>query len=779
MMRVVNTTALLIETKVDMARFARQGRIVRYAVPSRYRFITGGYARMQSELRDKLELPYYFFTHDHPEPGIYVLYPPHQSTSDLTIDFLNGQVLPHQEVAVQAMSDLQILVKLLMASCFQSRHKSVATRGQYYLVASTSKDERLLTCLEIVLRALPLNPSSSVQEFKVTDSATRFRQWDRDWDSFPKDEGFFGKPSPKGGQSLLRPLKYASRSEWEGTIYVHAPKQQGRTTLPFHSIDAVEESRGYLVHTFIRNFIEHLGIFGVTAHSKQRHFHEFRASSIPTELPIKDLGTIGLWDNRLNPETVPLASYQTELNQVFGKSRALKFKILTPDDLPPTVPVLILQDAGREDFEEGSVCAHLPDPYQVLYQRRDFHGVPKQSINVNPNDPSSDIDEYLDYGPISVAQEHWKRRFDVALDELYLKHLILEPEVVMGKLPFLSHTTGDSASVAPQGLAEYALIRKKSFGKKPYTTLMYFAEGQLHFCDLRDPAQKRDHLFPLLERYGLSWEDDIIEPLSKKHYSKPESKLSHYDFIVGPGQVIEIEETGEDVLYDFAEIVRRQEAVAEPLPIQTLKLAPYYDEIRLSNYPTLAELQASDTNLSDRQARVHEEAFEFLARLKAYDAFLEEVGQHRYSLCYNDLTSSPLIEDVDAIFDLHRNGDKYRRGKFKAYYQRRGMFLSDKGNDTHLYQGIWHDGELCYMVGDKGSFKLEQPVSHLLRRFDVYKGADLFDIEQWLDTVTVPFVRPKRYTVFPYFFHLLDLYVEAHLRFGQALGDAEEGNNSE
>ncbi len=82
---------------------------------------------------------------------------------------------------------------------------------------------------------------------------------------------------------------------------------------------------------------------------------------------------------------------------------------------------------------------------------------------------------------------------------------------------------------------------------------------------------------------------------------------------------------------------------------------------------------------------------------------------------------------------------------------------------TKGYSGIWHDAENCFMVGDAGTFKFKQPRAHLIRKFNVYKGEGMFDINTFLDMTAVKFVRFNQFTVYPYFFHLIDMYVEAKL----------------
>jgi len=67
------------------------------------------------------------------------------------------------------------------------------------------------------------------------------------------------------------------------------------------------------------------------------------------------------------------------------------------------------------------------------------------------------------------------------------------------------------------------------------------------------------------------------------------------------------------------------------------------------------------------------------------------------------------------------------------------------------------------MVGSPDQLKFEQARAHLIRRFDHYQGSELFPVVLFLNTLSVLFVRLEQYTVYPYPFHLIDLYVETKL----------------
>lgn len=169
----------------------------------------------------------------------------------------------------------------------------------------------------------------------------------------------------------------------------------------------------------------------------------------------------------------------------------------------------------------------------------------------------------------------------------------------------------------------------------------------------------------------------------------------------------------------------------------------------------------------------------FYEQLRQVDAFLDELGAHLRRISFTALTGGENGLRLDAILfpegkdesegevvpnEPAAASDSSRvRRRLKQLYQRRGMFLSDKGADVQYYRGIWVDPEDRFMVGSPDQIKFEQARAHLIRRFHAYAGRDYFPVELFLNTLGVLFVRPEQYTVYPYPFHLIDQYVKAKL----------------
>jgi hypothetical protein len=85
-----------------------------------------------------------------------------------------------------------------------------------------------------------------------------------------------------------------------------------------------------------------------------------------------------------------------------------------------------------------------------------------------------------------------------------------------------------------------------------------------------------------------------------------------------------------------------------------------------------------------------------------------------------------------------------------------------RGNDAiNALKGIYFsETENIYTVGLRDNMNRSMDKSVKVRRLYYYQKPDNFKIDDLLQTLSVQFVRNKQYTVYPYFFDLLNLYRE-------------------
>lgn len=774
MSRKMRTTTLIVDTPINYDRLESQFQLVRYTVPERFRYIKGNskYGRLHTQLKEQLDHPYRFYTHDEPTPlGIYVLYEPDAQIQDIKLDFLNdGQNLTWSRTQFERLP-LHILLKLLQANYFKSRRTTeFVSQSKYYIQAKVGRSE--VICLEIELKGdlkNPHIPDGQPKEFKIIGHATRFIKRDKSkiTESYKRIYPYFHRMSPKKGQSFFNQLPPAEIDDFRGDIYGIWQDSSERATLDYHSQLRPEGTRGKILYDFTRNFVEYLNHFGISARQKIRDFTEYKPSKGNAELPLVDLEVIHLFDNRLNQKDIPFEAYHQLLKEAYPH---ISFEVIEGVGSDFSGPMLILQDYNAGDFAEGGILAGQPDPYQQLYQHETYRDLPKQSIIINSNDANSCIDgeDYLTYPMLSLPDndQRFDVRFAMCFNQLYLKDLISNRWDVIGRLPYLTGTDQDPTS-SKTPLQNCAFVRKKTYDGNTFHTLLYIDNGKLTFADLRDPNE-RQKLYSLLERYGLDWDDDIIEPFNQKNLSpdREEEAIKRYDFMIGPNQVIEIEDMNERVLYEYDTILERKAELDKPYPLEELRLADHYDTLRTKKMLSQLVIEEAQSNVgSAQQSTAYIESMAFLERLQAFDEFLDELALNRTEISFNELTSGENMVKIGHIFDIKPNSQgKYNRGKLKRYYQRLGMFLSAKSADVQSYSGIWYDAENCFMVGSPQGLHDRQPRAHLIRKFDVYKGEEYFHINTFLETMGVKFVRYQQYTVYPYFFHLIDLYVETKLR---------------
>jgi len=751
--QTVATTTLEIERPQQYALLAERFRLVRYVLPDalRYRQNRTDYGRLHNTIRDQIDYPYKSFQYDELDGKknkrwvVYVLYPRKAPVGEVTLNWFADIPLPWREVPFSDVP-LHLLLKLLQIRFFHGEDtKRFVGQDKCYVYARPGGVD-FHYCVEVALSGAPTNREDApTQEFRITPHAKRFGRVDP---PFQPSRALFGKHTV-GDKFCFFQLQ-SGAVELEAPVYEIVTFPGKRAQVKYHDPRNLDASKGKIVFDFIQQFLDELRGLGIVGHAKTRTFT--RANSPKqVQLPIQQLSVVGIYDNRLK-RTHPLADYVDLFNGLCAETR---FIIIENINNAPESGLLVLLDAKGEDFEEDGLLFGKIDPYRTLYAAHP--AVPKQSLNVNPNDPEAlHGGDYLDYPMLQPEDDDLQRNLGVVLSELYLKCAIIHG-TERYPLPLLPH--------------ELAFIRKNRYGGETYTVGLWFEDDRLCFVDLRNPTLS-GQFYRLLDGWGVDWNDQYdrlrIERQRVTEY-RTSRDLPEFDIIVGRNQFIAIEDLDERVLYDYDEIGRRHQEQTKAYPVAHLKLVPHYDRVKGKAMLTLAEL-ARRGLLSDGQKPVsasERHSLAFYTRLHEYDALLEKVAVTHPTISFQELTRGGWSEHIARIFGGEvRSEGRYHRGIIAAIYRKRGMYLSEKGRDVQLYQGIWHDESNAFLVGSPTGMNVQgQERTHLIRRFQVIQGGDHFDREQLLSTMGVLFVRPGQYTVSPYYFHLIDLYVENVLRY--------------
>jgi hypothetical protein len=281
--------------------------------------------------------------------------------------------------------------------------------------------------------------------------------------------------------------------------------------------------------------------------------------------------------------------------------------------------------------------------------------------------------------------------------------------------------------------------------------------------DIQDP-QGRVVLNDLLSNQGVSWHEDIIPMFREKYFKRKQDETElNFDFVIGPGFVAEIEDINERVLYEYDEIMARRQSLHQPRDLEDFALAPHYNRLKKTQWPTSEKLRDP---MATRTTKTWIQATEFLNQLEKFDAYLSQIRSYFITSSFTELASSPERQErIAEIFG--KSTPELGRRALKALYQKLGMFLSTKStvDVLKLYQGIWYDTANRYMFGATLNLNNKQARAHLIRQFNVYYGQENFDILPLLDMMAAKFVRHQQFTVYPFPFHLIDLYVENKLRY--------------
>lgn len=751
------TTTLVVEQPQDYALLEERFRLVRYLIPNALRYRNANdFGRIHNTIRDQLDYPYRSFQHDkldgekNEKWAIYVLYPREEKVGELVLNWYQpGTPLPRREIAFSDLP-LHVLLKLLAFRLFRSdkTHRFVGQGKCYVYARPGSKDSDFHYCVEIELEgALTNTEDAPTQEFRVIPHA---RCFGKVTSPLRPGEPYFGKRAVENRFVFLH-LKSEAVGQ-EATVYHQTTFPGRRAQIKYHDLRDVNAGRGKIIFDFTQQFIANLREVGIVADLRERTFM-LAPLSKTADIAVQHLTEIGIYDNRLR-RIHSLDDYIVLFQSMYPNLRFVPLEDITR---APQGGVIALLDATAEDFKEDGILFGQDDPYPALY--KEYPHIPKHSINVNTNDPDAlEGGDYLDYSLFQLSDRDFQRSLDVVLSELYLKCAIIH---------------GTERFPLPLIPDELAFIRRGYFDGVNVTVALWFAEQQLYFTDLGDPTSQLEAFYKLLERWGVDWIEQYEKLLAeRKRISEHGIKeLTAFDIIVGPNLFVAIEDLKERIFYDYDAIEQRHGEYHKTYPITHFQLVPHYERLQQERSTLLPLEQMRLQGLLDGSkpplTGKATESQTFYGQLQAYDAFLEEVAMTHPALSFQELTSGEWRERIARIFGGKATKEgKYDRKRLLRIYNDLGMFLPERGENVQLYRGIWYDDTDAFLVGSPTSMNLQgQARAHLIRRFQIIQGDSHFDKEQLLQTMGVFFVRHEQYTVSPYYFHLIDLYVENVLRY--------------
>lgn len=776
MSRPVRTTTLLVQKPQSFDVLKSKYKLVRYKIPYKYTNMgKSKFPKLHIEIKEQITYPYYAHTK---ALFIYVLYPSSEQVKSINLGFLSENDIPHHEITDLNAVPLHVILKLMFADYFRQPNRGMfVSQGAYYVyvmpVVYQGKHQSD-KCLEIEVKGRRGNnvvTYPDYESFQIKASARRFAPVDKskieDWMKY--QTAYFKKSSPQDGLVFFSQLRIDEIDDHEEDIYQIRTVSNKRTRIHYHIHSKPEKSRGKILFDFIGSFVQFLKNAGLEAKQQYRQVEEYKPQKSDKKI-FDHLEKVRVFDNRIVTD-IELHEYVESLSQRYSSISFEEVTNLYTDDASP---VLLLQDYTGEDFDEGGLLYEFgDDPKLGIYADPNLMHIPKQTINVNATEETwENPDDYLAYDLVSFKKDKdkkttidYSRNFDVALTQLLLKHLVINPASVVGVLPQfieINETEEDTETEKPQ-LSDYIFVRKKTYNGTNYWILLHVVDDQLEFVDLRSPSGK-GVLYDKVEELGLDW-DVVFKELRRKKFKEDDDRddaIWFYDLIVGHNLVVEVEDINEIVLYEYDKIQKRKSDRTEPHSFDYFLLSDKYDDVRTADKFSLRELKERGLLSGTKPSNQKEErSVDFYYHLQKYDDFIDELSDTRIEISFDELTSKENLKHIGEIlgFTPNKKGEYSRRSVWNMY-KRGKMFPGDKEGDVHLYQGIWYDNEYCYIVGANQDLKDIQPNAHRIRKFDVLFGQGNFNIDIWLATLGVTFVRHKQFTVVPFPFNLIDMYVE-------------------
>lgn len=788
------TTTLQIDRPDDFELLEKSFKLIRYVLPFNWKDGTNNaYDKLYNQLREQLEVPYIVFQNDRLESiksrVIYALYD--IDTLDENITELRFSLLSEidnplikSHVRFHRLP-LHLIVKLLLAK-FSGQYPYFASNGDYYVYAK--KESKFWhKCVEIRIHgALSNQTADNVdlpnQEYLISGHTCYFERFEPS--SLPTNgldtqRGTYFKLVVQDDYFVFVQLKPSELDTYNGVLYRKKSKPRRKPTLDYHNqtksgID--EACRGYILFAFINAFQKWLLNYGIEGQKKIRKWKKHTTErGVNKKLDLDQLQVIYLFDARHNQAIHSITEYQKMLAELMEE---IKWVVISDLSQANNQPTLILQDADKSDYEENGKLVRVPDPYKAI--KRKYVDIPTQFINVNPNvpKPTQTQDDYLTYKLIPLRGENqyddpntrseaknWRRQFEVCVYQLYLKDVIINRRSVQSYLP---------VNGILSKLLNFAYLRKENYGrgrnKVSYYVLLRIINDKLVYTHIQD-TQGWNELEEVCETKGYSW-DNIEDRLLDKYFkddapNKGVDNLPGFDLVLMPNMVVEIEELDETLLYKYDEIEKRLDARIKPRPVSEFLLKEHFNNIRHSSISlTLENLEREGLLDDSRQPITHDEenAMAFYRKLEIFDRWIEET--FGYDLVSYNRVQSEYEDQVAEIFGW--SGQKGRKlVKLLTYYKEIWGFGAATGDDVLPDKGIYYDVidnayRVASTLGIKGG---KQDKAFRIRRFDVIHGdPKKFDMTPFLESMSTQFVRYNRYTVYPYFFGLLNMYIEEILR---------------
>ncbi len=723
------------------------------------------YPKLHNAYKEQLELPYYFFSPKGVKPVIYILFEKENDKKkdvSLVFNFLNDKtnfetVVAQEKDILELCTDdnLHILAKLFLADYFYNYKKIYRIcQGKFYIHSRQSGI--WATVLEIGISKI-----KGTSEFYFDQKATFLVKEDKSKINTQYISSDFYCELLQG-EKYYKQVKTSYVKTWQADKketkelwkVISGTHKNSPSIKWFEDGNNITRCKSFLLQEFQEKLLNHCKEkLGTDCASQQIHTMEQvvpmtqfgtqtksdiskkgslegygfiidnQGKKISTGLYLKLLNEVGLLDLRFkeveNINKIPFQKYVDFFNN-YAKEKKYKinFSEITLSELENTKkPILVLQDVEKQLFQSeekddkdtivkkaGFLFSNgfCDDPKPQLYN--DFAKiVALQTMNVNTNEAEEHtINSYFQYEMLGDCLKGFGNSFVEIKENLNIE----EKEI---KKAYKTEEGNVSEETKER--------RKENEKLKKHFTLI---TNKIDVC-----------LNELLLKYYLVHKLPIKNYLDNPNNSLPclikTPSLVNYAYMY-EGFFMYVDNKNILQFIDLQDQKGKEQRnmLLDDWGIDWNKLDK---EFSIRNYTREGENGEGNDKMywKDKQQKSKHE---------------KELRETHFIFSKSLILS---IEDTNERvlhkYDPNKQGKSQRKGEHKTALE--GIYFSNK--------------KQIYTVGYKS---LNQTAEHsvIVRDLHYYEKPDNFKIEDLLQTLSVQFVRNQQYTVYPYFFDLLNLY---------------------
>lgn len=576
------------------------------------------YSILVNEIKDLIDRPFYFHFRGDPTT-FYILFEKKEKNIPKKLKLVKNE---HEAIGKEIkFEDLKIhvIIKLMGALFFYYKPNGEITdkkdihisQANFYIHSKkySEKDkvyfnyginikitEDYIHCLEGTPdREFIIEPSvSCFMRKNIDDLKTYYKNSNKQLDNHLKYQSYYELLN-KGDTTYLRQIKPSQAKDCT-EVYKKVDSEDRKNKqlllpkkshIDWHSNANSEKywknTVGYNIYNFQKKFVDFLNSYNIKTSIKKYDDESFPAFKelktkaklvnfnhgnkekeyikgySETGLPIKELGTVYLYDIRHNQETISLKEYVDLLNKKYSTKLCIDFKEMSESLLKknPHIPLLCLQDYDKDDIKEEHILYGKDDLKNLFYSK--YITNPKQTINVNPNQTADSDKEYLTYGIIELTDgEQFDIKFKVSFDQLFLKYFLSLKKDMRAEYDYLPHINK---------LMKYLFIGENY--------LFYFDNNEPKSLNLSKPENKKLRTQILGEKFNIKWRD-----IEKMYFAKNkrfhkfenltedeiENGLKNSTFIISKNLVIELDSKLQErnlYNYDLIEDVKENGVISK------------------------------------------------------------------------------------------------------------------------------------------------------------------------------------------------------------------------